>query len=32
MYVGFAEKMWTLFCNAGHPVMENIVYSFFKVF
>jgi len=29
MYAGFAEKMWALYCNAGHPVMENIVYQLF---
>jgi len=28
MYAGFAEKMWALnACNAGHPVIENIVYQ-----
>jgi len=31
MYAGFAEKMWALYCNAGHPVMENIVYQLFFV-
>jgi len=31
IYAGFAEKMWTLCCNAGHPVMENIVYQLFLV-
>jgi len=27
MFAGFAEKMWTLCCNAGHAVMESIVYQ-----
>jgi len=31
MYAGFSEKMWALYCNAGHPVMENIVYQLFLV-
>ena len=31
MYAGFAEKMWALCCNAGHPATENIVYQLFLV-
>ena len=27
MYAGFAEKMWALYCNVGHLVMENIVHQ-----